>query len=128
MSGSPPPGRTTDFTASAALSSSSSALGFDGSRRNSPAFSRLARCACTVDDEASPLTKLGVALFRFQLNLAQPAHKYLFPEIIDLDLHLLKVGIPVVFGARGAEVRLPKILDALPAAQDRRQPAMPAAE
>jgi KUP system potassium uptake protein len=74
----------------------------------------------SVEDEASPLTKLGVALFRFQLNLAQPAHKYLFPEIIDLDLHLLKVGIPVVFGARGAEVRLPKILDPLPAAHDRR--------
>jgi hypothetical protein len=32
----------------------------------------------------------------------------------------------VVFGTRGAEVHLPKILDPLPAAHDRRQPAMPA--
>ena len=48
------------------------------------------------------------------MNLAQPAHKYLFADIIDLDLHMLKVGIPVVFGTHGAEVRLPKILELLP--------------
>ncbi|WP_435016117.1 KUP/HAK/KT family potassium transporter [Tundrisphaera sp. TA3] len=70
----------------------------------------------SVDDDASIFTKAGVALFRFQLNLAQPAHKYLFPDTIDLDLHILKVGVPVVFGPGGAEVHLPKVLDALPAA------------
>ena len=37
-----------------ARSSSSIARGFDGSRRSSPSFSRLARCACTVEDEARP--------------------------------------------------------------------------
>src|SRR3982751_4054794 len=50
-----PPGVTTSFTASAARSSSSIARGFDGSRRSRPTFSRLARCACTVDDEARPI-------------------------------------------------------------------------
>ena len=49
-----PVGRTTDFTASAALSSSSIARGLEGSRRRSPDFSRFARWACTVEDEASP--------------------------------------------------------------------------
>ena len=53
-----PDGVTTDFTdvcrAPAARSSSSIARGFDGSRRSRPTFSRLARCACTVDDEARP--------------------------------------------------------------------------
>ena len=37
-----------------ARSSNSIARGFDGSRRSSPTFSRFARCACTVDDDASP--------------------------------------------------------------------------
>ena len=56
-----PVGITADFTASTAdvavavaLSSNSIARGFDGSRRSIPTFSRLARCACTVDDDASP--------------------------------------------------------------------------
>ena len=56
-----PDGSTADFTASTAevavavaRSSNSIARGFDGSRRSSPTFSRLARCACTVDDDASP--------------------------------------------------------------------------
>src|SRR3954453_3836905 len=60
-----PVGRTSDRTLSTAsstvlatavdaLSSSSSARGLDGSRRSRPSFSRLARCACTVDDEARP--------------------------------------------------------------------------
>ena len=53
-----PDGLTTDFTASAvalaARSSSSMARGFDGSRRSRPTFSRFARCAWTVDDEARP--------------------------------------------------------------------------
>ena len=30
------------------------ARGLDGSRRSSPSFSRFARCACTVDDDARP--------------------------------------------------------------------------
>src|SRR4051795_8584935 len=37
-----------------ALSSSSIARGLDGSRRSRPTFSRLARWACTVDEDASP--------------------------------------------------------------------------
>ena len=37
-----------------ARSSSSIARGFDGSRRSRPSFSRFARCACTVDDDARP--------------------------------------------------------------------------
>src|SRR3954462_296916 len=56
-----PFGETTDFTASttppaapAALSSISIARGFEGTRRSRPTFSRLDRCACTVEDEASP--------------------------------------------------------------------------
>jgi len=49
-----PPGFTTDFIASVARSSSSSARGLDGSRRSTPTFSRFARWACTVEDEASP--------------------------------------------------------------------------
>ena len=49
-----PLGDTTSLTAPTALSSNSIARGFDGSRRSRPTFSRLARCACTVDDEASP--------------------------------------------------------------------------
>src|SRR3954453_6936958 len=49
-----PVGDTTDLTASAARSSSSIARGLEGSRRNSPTFSRLARWACTVEDEARP--------------------------------------------------------------------------
>ena len=53
-----PPWPTTDFTASTtpvvARSSISIARGFDGSRRSSPAFSRFARCACTVEEDASP--------------------------------------------------------------------------
>ena len=53
-SGSPSDPPTTDFTASTVRSSSSIARGFDGSRRSSPIFSRFARWACTVDDEASP--------------------------------------------------------------------------
>ena len=53
MSGSPV-GVTASFTAPTALSSISIARGFEGSRRSRPTFSRLARCACTVDDEASP--------------------------------------------------------------------------
>jgi hypothetical protein len=53
-----------------------------------------------------------------QLNLAQPAHTYLFPETVDLDLHILKVGIPVVFDTHGAEVHLPKILEPLPSIEE----------
>ena len=68
----------------------------------------------SVDDEASTLTKMGVGLFRFQMNLSQPAQKYLFPETLDLDLHILKVGVPVVFKTHGAQVYLPKILEPLP--------------
>src|SRR3954469_23152353 len=49
-----PLGVTASLTASAARSSSSIARGFEGSRRSRPTFSRLARCACTVDDEARP--------------------------------------------------------------------------
>ena len=56
-----PDGVTADFTASTAdatgavaRSSNSIARGFDGSRRSNPTFSRLARCACTVEDDASP--------------------------------------------------------------------------
>src|ERR1700712_4847136 len=49
-----PSGRTIDLTCSTARSSISIARGFVGSRRSSPSFSRLARCACTVDDEARP--------------------------------------------------------------------------
>ena len=49
-----PLGRTTDLTPSTARSSSSIARGLDGSRRSRPSFSRLARWACTVDDDASP--------------------------------------------------------------------------
>src|SRR3954453_20318189 len=60
-----PVGRTSDrtlptasstvlATAVDALSSSSSARGLDGARRSRPSFSRLARCACTVEEEASP--------------------------------------------------------------------------
>ena len=43
-----------DDAAPTARSSSSIARGFVGSRRSSPSFSRFARCACTVDDEARP--------------------------------------------------------------------------
>ena len=39
---------------STARSSNSIARGFDGSRRSRPTFSRFARCACTVEDDASP--------------------------------------------------------------------------
>ena len=39
---------------STARSSSSIARGFVGSRRSSPTFSRFARWAWTVEDEASP--------------------------------------------------------------------------
>src|SRR3954466_13118973 len=49
-----PAGETTDLTASAARSSSSMARGLEGSRRSRPTFSRLARWACTVEEEASP--------------------------------------------------------------------------
>jgi KUP system potassium uptake protein len=80
----------------------------------------------SVRDEAGPLTKLGVALFRIQLNLAQPAQKYLFPDIIDLDLHILKVGIPVVFGTHGAEVHLPKVLEPVPETPEPNRAAVPA--
>ena len=57
----------------------------------------------SVDDEAGALTKMGVGLFKFQMNLSQPAAKYLFPETLDLDLHILKVGVPVVFETHGAQ-------------------------
>jgi KUP system potassium uptake protein len=72
----------------------------------------------SVADTASPLTKFALNLFRVQLNLAQPAHTYLFPETVDLDLHILKVGIPVVFDTHGAEVHLPKILEPLPSIEE----------
>ena len=49
-----PFGRTTFLTPSTALSSSSIARGLDGSRRSSPIFSRFARWACTVEEEARP--------------------------------------------------------------------------
>jgi hypothetical protein len=49
-----PAGRIADRTDSTARSSSSIARGLVGSRRRSPSFSRFARCACTVDDDASP--------------------------------------------------------------------------
>src|SRR5205823_6902176 len=49
-----PLGRTTLLTPSTALSSISIARGLDGSRRSSPTFSRLARWAWTVEDDASP--------------------------------------------------------------------------
>ena len=68
----------------------------------------------SVDDDDGTLTKLGLGLFRFQMNLSQPAQKYLFPESLDLDLHILKVGVPVVFKNKGAQVYLPKILEPLP--------------
>jgi KUP system potassium uptake protein len=68
----------------------------------------------SADDEASTLTKMGVALFKFQMNLSQPAQKYLFPEALDLDLHILKVGVPVVFKTRGAQVYLPRVLEPVP--------------
>jgi KUP system potassium uptake protein len=82
----------------------------------------------SVTDEAGPLTRLAVALFRFQLNLAQPAHKYLFPDIIDLDLHVLKVGVPVVFGPHNAEVRLPKVLEPLPDVEEFAETFAPTAD
>src|SRR5215210_2388408 len=53
-SGRPPLLVTTLLAAPTALSSSSIARGFVGSRRSMPTFSRLARWACTVDDEARP--------------------------------------------------------------------------
>jgi hypothetical protein len=46
--------RTLDAALDAARSSISIARGLDGSRRSSPIFSRFARCACTVEDDASP--------------------------------------------------------------------------
>jgi hypothetical protein len=68
----------------------------------------------SADDDASALTKMGLGLFKFQMNLSQPAQKYLFPETLDLDLHILKVGVPVVFKNHGAQVYLPKILEPIP--------------
>jgi hypothetical protein len=53
-SGSPRSPVTTLLAASTALSSSSIARGFEGSRRSIPTFSKFAKCACTVDDDASP--------------------------------------------------------------------------
>src|SRR2546421_27894 len=50
----PSPTTPTTTALPTARSSSSIARGLDGSRRSSPTFSRLARCACTVEDDASP--------------------------------------------------------------------------
>ena len=49
-------GKPAGATAALALSTSTSiARGLVGSRRSTPSFSRFARCACTVDDEVSPI-------------------------------------------------------------------------
>src|ERR1019366_7759327 len=46
--------RTLSTALPTALSSSSMALGFEGSRRRRGIFSRLVRCACTVEEDAKP--------------------------------------------------------------------------
>ena len=46
--------RTLSTAVPTARSSSSIARGFDGSRRSRPIFSRFARWACTVEEDASP--------------------------------------------------------------------------
>ena len=98
-----PSARTIPRTLSTALptarSSSSIARGLEGSRRSSPIFSRLARCACTVEEDARPDRFADVAHRRRIAVLG----RVLADEVEDLLLALGQIhvrGSP--FGWTGA--------------------------
>ena len=91
------PRRRADVAVDAARSSSSIARGLDGSRRSSPTFSRLARCACTVDDDARP-DRLADVTHRRRIAVAG---RVALDEVEDLLLALRQI-LPDVHAVRAS--------------------------